>query len=334
MELSMAARPGTWTLRVPFRPQIGLLADKVRRQISRFDDAEVRKARRLARLSRADALDVLYLGDSESSFVALYDVDGRQLFRMISDLLGETVRMHTVHGGSYNVPLYSGFLRLVQASESRPLVILPLSIRFRTVPWIEHPVHGRKRAVQFLSELDPNAPLWRIRKGFPPPTPAEWDAFHRLPHPTWAGDWTIGDYVERLKNAAVRDDDWVKLLYAYHHGGRVPQGSTLDEVTRLGAELRQLGVPVVAYLTPVPFQKGEEFYPGFSELAQMNFADLEEAFVAGYGPGATVLQTGMVSGTDEFIDWRDGSEHLNEHGRRRLAASIAEAVGSVARNRS
>lgn len=313
-------------MRIPFRPKISLLADKVRRRVSQFDDAEVRKARRLARVCRSGEVDVVYFGDSTTSFVAEYDTDRRPLHRMIRDLLGDDIRVHAVHGGSYNPALYSGYVRFIAASDVRPLVILPMCVRVRTVPWMEHPIHGRKSAIEFLAQSDPTAPLRQIRKGFPPPSQSDWDVFHALPHPTWAGDWSIGEYVRRLRSVAMEDEAWVRLLYAYHHGGRVPRGVPLAEVTQLGADLRALGLPVIAYETPIPVQKGEEYHPGFQELAAQNLADLTDAFVAGYPGVRDVLRTGMVSGTDEFIDYRDASEHLNQHGRLRLAESITSAV--------
>jgi hypothetical protein len=122
----------------------------------------------------------------------------------------------------------------------------------------------------------------------------------------------------------------VKLLYAYHHGGSVVADPSLNAVTALGARLRSLNATVVRYETPVPVEKGEEMYgPGFRELARQNFAAAEEAFVAGYGPGASMVRTGTSYPTTDFIDWRDGSEHLNEHGRLRLADEIATAVAQA-----
>lgn len=330
----MSRRSMTWPPPIPFRPQIGQLADTVRRRISRVDDAEVRKARKLARVCRSGKIDVVYFGDSTTSFVATYDTDRRPLHRMMRDLLGEGTRIQAVHGGSYNPALYTGFLRFIASSDARPLVILPHCIRVRTVPWMEHPIHGRKKAIEFLAQLDPAVPLRKIRKGFPPPAPEEWDMFHKISYPTWAGDWTIGEYVERLRGAPEDDEERVKLLYAYHHGGRIPSGAPLEDVTRLGEELRRLNLPVVAYQTPVPVQQGEEFYAGFRELATQNFADLNDAFVAGYGNEAEVLQTGMDFSTAEFIDYRDASEHLNEHGRLRLAESITTAARLAIEDRS
>lgn len=312
---------------MPFRKQISLAAYHARRHLSRVDDAEIRKARVLARLARADKLDVVYFGDSTTSFRSLDDEDRRPLHRMIADMLPAGTRMHTVHGGSYSPPLYSGFLRLIESSGARPIVIFPLCVRVRTTPWMEHPIHGRKGAIDHLAAMDADMPTWRIRQGFPAPTAQEWAAFRALSHPTWAGDWKIGDYLDRLKNPAELTDEWVKLLYAYHHGGRVPSGRPLQEVTRFGSELRRLGLDVIAYETPIPVEKGEEYYPGFRSLAEENLASLGEAYRAGYGTEATVLRTGLVSGTDEFIDYRDASEHVNQRGRLRLAESITGTVG-------
>ena len=308
------------------RPAISFTADGVRRQIGRIDNAEVRKARRLARRARTAPPDVLYLGDSAVSFVASYDADKRPLHRMVGDALPPEVTMHAVYGGSYNPLIYNEFVRLLEGHEARPLVILPLWVRGRTLPWIEHPVFGHQRASQFLSTLDATTPLRKIRKGFARPTQAEFERFRALEFPTWAGDLRIGDYIDRLKGNTLDGDEAARLLYAYHHGGEIDTGGPLDTVRELGARLRRLDLPVVVYQTPVPVEKGVELHgPSFFELAERNFRLLEEAFVSGYG-AVPILPTGLSVPTTDFIDWRDGSEHLNDRGRSVIAAAVVAAA--------
>lgn len=315
-----------WLRRVPFRPYISRAADTVRRQVGRVDNAEVRKARRLARASRAGQIDVLYLGDSTTSFVAGYDTDARPLHAMIADRIGRDVNLTTIHGGSYAPPLYDAFLRFVDAAHKPKVVLVPLWTRGCTTPWFEHPAFGHRKAIDFLQDLDPATPVRRIRKGFPRPTTADFDTFYQLPYPTWAGDWNIGEYVRRLKGSNDHDTEWVRLLYAYHYGGLVESASQLDAVRALGVHLRALDIPVVVYQTPLPVQKGVDLLgSGFLELARGNYARLEQALHEGFGP-IDVLQTGCTFGTEEFIDWRDGSEHLNQVGRLRLAEEIGAAV--------
>jgi len=265
------------------------------------------------------------MGDSATSFVAGHDTDRRPLFEMIADEISPEVRLTTVHGGSYTPPLYDAFLRLLDPAHMPRVIILPLCARVRTTPWVEHPTYGHKNAIEFLRHVDPAARLRQIRRGFPRPTGEDFADFYQLPHPTWAGDWTIGDYVNRLKGAR-QDDDWVRLLYAYHHGGVVTPGPALDAVTALGERLRSLNTAVVVYETPIPVEKGAEMHgPEFRDLAECNLELLGAALRKGYGP-IEVVRTGLEFTTAEFIDWRDGSEHLNQRGRLHLAERVGAAL--------
>ncbi|MCU1658466.1 MAG: hypothetical protein JWO57_3122 [Pseudonocardiales bacterium] len=302
-----------------------------RRTMARLDNAEVRGARQLLTRLRTDPPDVLYLGDSALSFVSPADEDKRRLYTMVGDALGPDVSMHVLHGGSYHPALYTQYLRLAATTGARPLVIVPICVRVRTLPWIEHPIFGHKQATAFLHGLGPHVTPRQVRAGFPRPTPADFSSFHRLPHHTWAGELTVGDYIRRLKDPATHGLDErgrLKLLYAYHHGGLVPdEGEHIEAMTRMGRMLRELGCAVVAYQTPVPVQKGSELHGAqFAELATRNFAVLDAAYRAGLGADAEILQTGTVFGTEEFIDPRDGSEHLNQVGRDRLSEQIVAAV--------
>lgn len=312
------------------RLSVGNIAYKVRRQASRFDNAEVRQGRNLARLARNGSPNVLLFGDSLTSFTAPYDTDRRPLHRMLKDAVDPSLTFHAVHGGSFNPLLVNEYVRLLDGGTAKPLVILPLTVRVRTLPWMEHPAYGHRAVSAFLASLDPTAPLRRIRTGIPVPTPEEWRRFYALRFRTWAGDLTIDEYVRPLRGRLLSDDlDDARLLYAYHHGGEIVPGEPLDAMQQLGKRLRRLSVPVVAYQTPIPVEKGVELHgEAFRELAERNHAALEAAFLDGYGE-TPVVRTGVSIPTREFIDWRDGSEHVNEHGRRFIVDQIAEAARSL-----
>jgi hypothetical protein len=316
-------------LSVRLRPFISRTAGRVRQQVAKVDNPEVRKARTLVRQAARTPGAILELGDSMVSWIAPYDTDRRPFHRMLRDSFGADAPMHVVHGGSYNPPLYDQYLRLIEGHPPPSLVVVPLTPRVRTLPWIEHPAYGHRKAIDFLSTVDPAGPARRIRTGIPPATPEEFARFYALPFPTWAGDLTIGDYVHPIKRGELSLDEATTLLYAYHHGGEIVPGAPLDMVRDLGARLRRLGAPVVVYQTPVPVEKGVELHgPAFRELAERNFATLEDAFVDGYGD-IEVLRTGLDVPTSHFIDWRDGSEHLNEHGRSTIAAAVVDAAKSL-----
>ncbi len=316
-------------LSVRMRPAISRTAAKVRRQVARVDNPEVRKARTLVRRARRSPGEIVALGDSMVSWIAPYDTDRRPFHQMLRESFGSDTPMHVVHGGSYNPPLYNQYLRLLEGHPPPSLVILPLTPRVRTLPWIEHPAHGHQQAIRFLSSLDAGTPPRRIRKGFGPVDAEEFARFYALRFPTWAGDLTIGDYVHPLKQDRLDEEEAARLLYAYHHGGEIVPGEPLDMVRELGARLRDLGVPVIVYQTPVPVEKGVELHgPAFRELAERNFTTLEDAFVSGYGD-IEILRTGLDVPTSHFIDWRDGSEHLNQHGRSTIATAVVDAAKAL-----
>jgi len=308
------------------RPAISYTANKVRRQIGRVDNGAVRRARALSRLARTKPIDILQLGDSVVSWIAPYDSDRRPIHRMLKDSFGPEIMTHTAHAGSYNPLIFNQFVRMLEGHGARPLVILPLSVRASTLTLLEHPAYGQKQASRFLSTVDATTPLRKIRQGFPPPTQSDFARFHELRHPTWAGDLTIGDYIRGLKSAELNEEEAGRLLYAYLHGGEVVQGPPLDVVRELGERLRTLGLPVVAYQTPVPVEKGVELHgPEFYALAERNFEVLEDAFVAGYGD-VSIVRTGLTAPTTHFIDWHDGTEHLNELGRTAVTAAVVDAA--------
>jgi hypothetical protein len=148
-------------------------------------------------------------------------------------------------------------------------------------------------------------------------------------HHTWAGELTVGDYIRPLKNRAVGGlsaDERGRLLYAYHHGGVVEPGY-LDSIEVLGRALRALDTPVVAYHTPVPVERGVDYFgEAFRELAVSNFAAMDAAFRRGLGDDSVVIQTGMICHTDQFLDPADGSEHLSQSGRAQVAQMIVDGM--------
>jgi hypothetical protein len=307
---------------VPPRLRVG-----VRRQLTRLDNPEVAHARRLVRRLRGNAPDVLYFGDSTSLFVDPNDADQRRLGHMIRDQLADVADVEVIAGGGYGPELHEAYLRLVQASPARPLVLHSLAFRV-LYPLIQHPAYGKRKELATVRDLDPSAPWWRIRASLPKPGPEEFERFYRLPHKTLIGEMPVGDYVKPLKANSLSPEEKVRLLYAYHHGSELSADSVgVEAVVELGRRLRALGCRTIAYQTPVPIETGIELFgPRFGELISSNWEVMEAAYREGIGRDATILQTGTMFSADEFIDPSDGTEHLNERGRLRLASTIVESV--------
>lgn len=321
--------PGGVARTLPFHAQLSKASYYTKRALARVDDPEVRKVRRLVARLRENPPDVLYLGDSTTFFVSPDDTDKRRLSKMIEDGLGERVSVLCLFGGSWHPALFAELVRLVADTGARPVIVVPLCARVRTVPWAEHPVFGHRQLVDYLRTLPDGAPSRSLRTSFPRPGEADFEVHYRRPHPTWLGDWTIGDHVRPLKDlTTLTGDERVRRLYAYHHGGAVPgSGPYLDDVTLLGTRLRALGTPTVVYETPIPVQAGSDYFGSpFTDLATRNLDLIAGALHKGIGEHAVVLREGTDYGTELFLDRSDASEHLNERGRLRLAAGVVDAV--------
>lgn len=304
-------------------PRVQAAVDRVGRWRDRLDHPQLRDVRRL----RQGTPDVLYVGESALTYVGPFDSDQRNLPRMLADELGLGQRLLALHGGGYHAELLAAYLEIAASLEHRPrVVVLPLWVRGRFLPWIEHPRFGHSDALRRLAALEPGSagPRGSLRRA---PSSA-FEKYYRRPHSTLVGDLTVGDYARPLKARSLPPEQALRLLYAFHHGGRLVEGSPeLAAVTRLGVAAGALGVPVVTYETPLSVETGERVLgPEFRDLVEHNFAVMRSAYRAGAGGEAHILATGSAFAESEFIDPADGSEHLSEKGRRRLAGLLADAV--------
>lgn len=306
---------------------------KLRKRIERMDNPEVRNARKLLTAIRSEAPpDVVYVGDSTASFTAPGDVDKRSLAQMVDQALAAgSATSFSINGGSYHAELIANYLRLLETVVARPVLIVPLWIRGRYLPWIEHPVWGHQQAMALLQTITSSTPTRRVRGGFAAPASEAFSRYYALRYPTLLGDQSIGEYVRPLKDLARWHDDEdgrVRMLHGYHHGARLVPGSReLDAVRQLGSVIAKLGCPVVPYQTPVPVESGVGYFgTEFADLARENFLTLEAAFRDGLGRDVEIIQSGMIFPTAEFIDVAGADEHLNEVGRLRLTDLIVARV--------
>jgi hypothetical protein len=320
----------TDTLAAGTTPLVHRLRYRVRRTLDRVDNEPVRRARGLLRVLRNHPPDVIYFGESTVSFIGPTDVDRRRLYTMVDDGLGPHVSMHVVHGASFSTDIFDAYLGLLKSTQHRPLIVVPLCVRFRFTPWIEHPVHGHKKALQRIREVDPTKGAWRVHGAWPRPNQVDFDEFHRVPFSSLLGDLTVGDYVTPIAEFQRSGDDVgrVRMLYAYHHGGLLELDSpVMEAVTQMGRTIRELGCPAVVYQTPVPLETGTTLLgQELADRTAASFAAINAAYRLGAGEGVEIIESGTCFTDSEFIDPADATEHLNEFGRRHLAEMILSAI--------
>lgn len=303
---------------------------RVRDALARVDNTEVRNARRLVkRLRKPPAPDVIYLADSAGIFNGPNDKDKRGLVHMVWDELAGEIDVYPVMGPGYSVYLHEAYLRLIEEGPVRPLIVHSMWMRGWFTAFSAHPAWGKRaEAVEAIQHIDASGPLWRMRASVPKPGAPEFEAYHRIRHPTIIGDLTVGDYVNSIKNGSLTPEEKVRMLYGYHYAyDPTPENSDIAAVTRLGARLRELGCKTIAYHTPIPVETGAEIFgPSFAEQVERNWAANDAAYREGIGRDATILQSGTAFEPSEFVDPAEAIEHLNDVGRRRLASWIIDAI--------
>jgi hypothetical protein len=318
----------------------GVVGSRVKRTLNRLDDIEVRHARLLVRgLRSSHPPDVVAFGDSNWLFRAAYDDDLRNLAAMIADDLGDDVSMKAYANAGYYSTLMRAYVRLIELSSVRPVVIVPLCARFASVAWSTHPAYTYARAIEVIDGFTDSTPTWRMRKSASPPEPSEFAAYGATRIHTFNGVQTIDELRGAILSPSehgISDHERRKLLYAYHHGESItPDAPYLAEVTELGRALRRLGRPPVVFETTVPVDEGVALWGEQFRYNAANTLELmREALRQGYGDHLPILETGLVFDRDEFIDPADGSEHLNQRGRKRLASLVAAATREALLERS
>ena len=318
--------------RLAHHPRLLGTREWVREQRARYVNVELGHVRRARRRLRRRDLDVLYFGDSTTSFVAPEDVDRRRLPMMLADELAP-LRVETLFGGGYNQVLYREFVRLLDATPQRPqVIVMSLCIRATTTVHVnQHPLHGYRPSLELLQGLDGRRLPLAVRRN-QRPTQADYTLFEALPVTTrWSGERRIGDFRRVLKDReGVDPATRERTLFDYFHGEVVdPLHPGLTSWRELGKQLTAYAVPVVAYRNPVPVREGQRILGAdFGQHVEDNFRRIEQALLETAPAGTRVVDAGVFE-TAEFLDPADATEHLNERGRLRLARKVAAEVRAV-----
>jgi hypothetical protein len=205
--------------------------------------------------------------------------------------------------------------------------------------WRYHPKYAYDRAASAIDGFDANTPLWRMRASQATPDPAEFQQYEQMLVTTWAGDTTVGELRAKIIAAddhGLHETERRRLLYAYHHGETLREDqATLGEVEALGTALRSCGSEVVAFETTVPVDEGVALWgEQFRANVDRTLGMMRAALRRGFGAPLDVEETGLAFDRESFIDPADGTEHLNERGRHRVADLLAERIRAALAVRS
>jgi hypothetical protein len=299
-----------------------------RRVARRFSDVQLRQLRQLRRAydGRRDGPELLTFGDSSMYWTGPGDSSRSYLCDMIRAELGG-VRSLDLYAAGYNGRIIKPYLTALERCRSRPrAVLVPTSVQMAGTVWLAHPEYGYEMVAGQLAELvgsDGNLPRQLDRPGV-----EEEDAYHRMPAPSMTGaSWNVGE-IQLLESVRGRTRsqkaDRMRHNMDMHYAERFDSDTPgVRLVADLGAALREMGLPSVAYIQPVNYELlGKVLHPDIREHLEHNARLVEEAFLEGIGEGGTVINAISDSEPAEFWD----PVHLNYDGRCRFAARLAAAL--------
>lgn len=298
-----------------------------RRLTKRFSDVELSQLKSLrSAYADKDAPELLIFGDSNMLWTNWGEADRRQLVHIIRDELGG-VRYEALVGGGYNPRIIMAFLGALQECPGRPrVVVVPTSILMATSMWLNHPQLGyefRAPALIRVIEQGDQKP-----RRLPLPDDAAWETYDRIPAASLIGPpRTCGEL--RLITMATPSSRWqhlvrVRHMLDYYNAERLEADSPgVLLVGQMGAMLKEMGLPSVAHLSPVNHEMAVKLMgPKVHEHIAHNAAVVEKAYQDAVGDMGIVVNAAFESPSSEFSD----PAHVNQAGRRRLGAAIADAV--------
>lgn len=271
--------------------------------------------------------DILYFGDSVLDTTSWGDRDKRTLPQMLQGLLPHNSVAMLAHPAD-QPDVFLEYCRYLSRSAYKPkVVIVPISMRIFSIEWELNPgKQFEEEKLYFRYAHTPVYPFLPFLISFHvfPLYPRTQDAFmvtSFIYNNKNLG--TVGDYFGDKYNTYSKENMQKKitLYYSYNLSQNDAKLSSLKQIVDTCGRDR-----VLFYITPIAFDTGEEFLgKAFTKQTEKNIVFLKNTIQE---KGITILDLSHVLTSDNFF-WEDElymNEHLNQRGRAKVAAKVAEAV--------
>ena len=274
--------------------------------------------------------DVVFLGDSTAFMGDAADTDRRDTGGLLDAALpGVQVGAHLGPGYTLaDYALQTDFL--VRHGLGPAVLVVPLNMRSFSPLWHDNPFIQHEELHLFLTNdgylfrslYKPLATFGAFRCEMPPP-----ETF--LKQPIYDGSMkagVAGDVWPFDKQASA---ERARLLAVAHHMQPVAaQHDLLAAGKRLAAACRAGGLRLLVYVTPVDYVTGDEVLDG--RLSKQLRENVDTAVLALRDQGIDVMDLSFAFGPELFrTGYYPAEEHLNERGRRRLAALLKAEVANL-----
>jgi hypothetical protein len=284
------------------------------------------------------APEVLIFGDSVMERVADNDADRRPLHQMIKDALLPRYRCVSISYSAYNPKIYYYFVKALEKLKRHPkIVILPINIRSFSPQWDLRPHWQHEAEISILKKFikNPQRKSHRIRESLRGTASAAlMDSFKRknVDFPLIPFN-TIGQFLEVISSKPANESQSVfrrRLIFVFHYMYRLgtdhKQLILLKDILDM---LQAMNIKILLYITPINVGAGEK-YAGREFVDHINKnADMILSLAGVENDHLRFRNWVAALSSENFFDHDLATEHINEHGRRKLAQWIVQETASL-----
>lgn len=281
---------------------------------------------------------VLLLGDSVAERVSWNDYDDRTLAEFVTTNLKKQTNVATVSYGGFTLHIFYHLVLALEKMKHKPeLVVLPINMRNFSPQWDLEPTWQFEALVEQINRfiVDPSLPSFSGQFPREIISTEVFNTFDATPVEFALSPFDrIAQFRLMISAAPVTEEQRrfrLRQIFIFHYTNRLLRGHrklvALESILKL---LRSMGIPFLAYLTPLNVDAGMRLVGDeFAVLLHEN-VDVVSRLVSEYlTDGRSVFKDwSEMMRSDHFFHLDNATEHLNEAGRKILANAIADEVAA------
>lgn len=276
--------------------------------------------------------DIIYFGDSVSTFVAKSDTDKLTIPQHIQQEIPRFAVTLIIHG-AYDLNNYADFSKLLSKSNTPPkIAVVPVNMRSFSPVWYKNPLYLFLKEHLFLT-YDPfpvdaiYKPLYQLHVL---DLLQKYNTVIFNNSPIYNGSNFVGHLQSFLKDDYGRSQEEkmknkIMVNYMYQLSDR---HELVKSMQLLAERLNKKGIKVIFYITPIDYQNAQKYWGNdFNKILEQNVQVIKKVAEAN---GADYLDLSRSLDESAF-GWKEElyvTEHLNEKGRKFVSHAISTFISA------
>jgi hypothetical protein len=270
-------------------------------------------------------VEIIYFGDS-----VLKTSAGEGIEKMLSQESGKSVRV--IAHEAYHLGVYAGMVNFISKQDKKPeVLVVPINLRSFSPEWDTRPQYQFTNEITKLNESDDLLIGLGVRTNnlF-----GNSDEKKLLDDIGWKSQTvyfgtevvgTVNDFEFPINGNEDNLGELVKKKFIYQYGYILDEGSAkVQSLKDLIVKNKEMGVKVIVYVTPIDFEKGNEFVGAdLLEIVGDNVSLLKKV---GEDVGVEIIDLSFDLEHEKFNYSFIPNEHLKEEGLQYVAKKIAEEI--------